>query len=606
MRKKKGLGLVFQDEIDKVTNRTGHFRNFKEPNWQEQFIPNFNPDKPREEINIWKVVLPIGLCVILFFGLFLRLFSLQIVKGLENRSLAEGNRIKVKVIHAPRGVILDRNGKILAANSPGFRLLDGTKKVKFITREQALQLEALNDSNAGNLEIDSLRTYPFGERLSHVLGYTGEISEDQLKDSTYHLGDQVGETGIEGSYEKTLRGTDGGEIIEVDAIGKKLRTLREIPPIAGKNLTLTIDSDLQVKTFDLLKQAVGKAGSCCGAAVVEDPQTGQILAMVSIPSYDNNYFTGIPDEDQISEIFNNKNSPVLNRVIGGTYPPGSTYKIVTSIAGLSSGKITARTQIEDTGEIFLGPFRFTNWYFTQYGKTEGSVNLEKALQRSNDTYYYRVGELIGEQTLIDWSRKLKVGGKLGIDIPGEASGLVPDNKWKQANFGQPWYPGDTLHMAIGQGFVLTTPLQVLGFTSFIAADGKLYKPQLSLTQSPKALISDLVSSEYIKEIRKGMATVTLNGGTAWPFFNFPFKTAGKTGTAEFGSEGKTHAWYTGFAPIDDPKIALTVLVEGGGEGSSVSAPVAKEIFRWFLSENKAKLTPDMGVIATDSAKTLGE
>ena len=208
---------------------------------------------------------------------------------------------------------------------------------------------------------------------------------------------------------------------------------------------------------------------------------------------------------------------------------------------------------------------------------------------------------------MDWGRKLKIGTKLDIDLPGEETGLLPTDAWKRKTFNEGWYPGDTLHMAIGQGFVLTSPLQILGITSFIAADGTLYKPQLILKSEPKILVSNLASADKIKAVKQGLELVTKQGGTAWPLFSFPIATGGKTGTAEFGDrKNRTHAWYSGFAPANEPKIAITVLVEGGGEGSSVAAPIVKEAFRWYLSPDKNNLIKDIYQEASAAARTLGQ
>lgn len=619
-RKKRTLGFGFPEEIGKVTFKSGHFRRPEESLWEETLIPNFDSTL-RFGLNksFWRVTLMLGVLAIFFFGLFVRLFHLQITDGDVNRNLADGNRIQIKVIHAPRGVIFDRNGKILAANSPGFRLVDKDRKVSFVSREEALSMEVKNDPRAINLEVDNIRRYPIGEKISHALGYVGEISEDQLKDpgyQNYRIGDKIGQSGIESYYESYLKGIDGGEIIEVDAQGKKLRTLRRIAPKSGQNVYLTIDADLQDQVYKFLKEGVEKSESCCGAAIAINPTNGEVLSLVSIPSFDNNIFSDSQKNDLVREALTSPDAPILNRAIGGTYPPGSTYKIISSIAALESGKVTPQTQIEDTGQIFLGSFKFTNWFFTQYGKTEGSVDLVKALKRSNDIYYYRIGEIVGEVALADWSRKLKLGSTLGLDLEGEAKGLVPDNDWKQKTYSTSWYPGDTLHMAIGQGFVLTTPLQVLGFTSFIAADGNMYKPRLLLKVTgedgvnikqvqTELLVSKLISKEKLDVIKKGLSEVTADGGTAWPFFTFPIKTSGKTGTAEFGDKDKTHAWYTSFAPTDNPEITMVVLVEAGGEGSSVAAPITKEIYRWYFSPDKNNLIKDTGQIATDSAR-IGE
>lgn len=610
-RKRKSLGLGFADEIAKVTSQIGYFKKGKEVDWVDTLLPNFQPNEENSsQKSTWRIVGFSALCLMLFFITFLRLFHLQIVEGKTNRDLADGNRIQVKIIHAPRGVIYDRNGQVLAANSPGFRLNDPkTKKTRLINREQALEWEVKNDPRFSNLEVDNVRTYPHGEEFAHVIGFTGEISAKQIQLAEfkkYRSGDIIGQVGIEAQYEKILRGKDGGEIIEVDSLGNKLRTLRMEPAVPGKNVYLSIDAVLQKKLYQQLKETLTKTNRCCAAAVALDPNDGKILALVSLPSFDPNIFSLNQDDGAIGEIFSRTDFPILNRVIGGTYPPASTFKIITAMSILTSGISPTKT-IEDTGVMYLGPYQFTNWYYNQYGKTEGLVNLYKALKRSNDTYFYKISHAIGEKAIADWAEKLYLGKKLGIDLPGEETGLVPDNDWKQKTYKQPWYPGDTLHMSIGQGFMLATPLQVLGFTSYIAADGILYKPALLLSQKPAILATDLLTKEHINVIKKALELVPKQGGTAWPFFNFPITTAGKTGTAEYGDpKDRTHAWYTAYAPVDKPKIVLTVLVEGGGEGSSVAAPIVKEAFRYYLSPDKNKLIQDIYTTVTDLDKTLGE
>lgn len=616
-RKKRNLGPGFTDEVAKVTSKFQNFKKEGTSDWTDILLPNFHKLHEFSKQSSWKMTIFLSACLILFFVIFLRLFHLQVFTGSSNRELADGNRIQVKIIHAPRGVIFDAGGKILAANSPAFRLNDptlGEHKVRYISRDQALEWEVTNDPRISYLEVDNIRTYPMGAKFAHVVGYTGEISQDQLKKSqfrNYRPGDQIGQTGIEAEYESVLRGVDGGEIIEVDSKGRKLRSLRFKPPTPGQNIYLSIDASLQEKIYQSIEETLVTTAACCGAAVAMNPSNGQILALVSLPSYDPNLFTSSRDEGAINEIFSHSDSPILNRVIAGTYPPGSTFKIVSSLAALASGKVTTDTIFEDTGVMYLGPYKFSNWYFNQYGKTEGAVNLQKALMRSNDIYFYKVAQIIGETALADWARKLHLGGKLEIDLPGEQTGLVPDNSWKQKTFKLPWYPGDTLHMAIGQGFVLATPLQILGITSFIAADGVLYKPKLLLSNKPQVLVSNLLPKEKISLIKSGLKLVPKQGGTAWPFFTFPIQTGGKTGTAEYGpstgsGQVKTHAWYTSFAPADDPKIAMTVLIEGGGEGSSVASPIVKEAFRWYFSPDKSKLIQDVYIPATQSASTLEE
>lgn len=630
-KKKKSLGFAFFDEIAKITYKSSRFsakggwvfgpKKAPQDNWKDSFLPNYSGSGEDKPEGYWLATVFYIVTLGAFFLIFLKLFHLQVSLGKLNRELADSNRIQVKVIHAPRGVIFDRNGKILATNTPAFRLIDIQNKTsRLISRREALDLEVSNNTEGKSLEVDNVRTYPMKEAASHLIGYVGEISQEKLKRPefrNYKLGDFVGQNGVEAQYETLLKGMDGGEIIEVDSQGHQIRVLRVDPPSPGKNVYLNIDGGLQQKLYEVTRDSLIKSGSCCGAAVATDPQNGQVLALVSFPSFDPNVFTVNRDDNVIAAIFTRTDSPILNRVIGGTYPPGSTFKIVTSFAGLESSKITPRTVFIDNGVINLGQFSFSNWYFTQYGRTEGAVDLAKALKRSNDTYYYQVGQIIGEKILGDWAGKFNLGKILGIDLPGEVSGLVPDNNWKEKTFGQVWYPGDTLHMAIGQGFVLTTPLQVLGFTSFVASDGILYKPQLvkKVTYGnvilsefkPQILNSNLVNSKNLAAVKKGLEQVTKDEGTAWPFITFPISSAGKTGTAEYGDpKNRTHAWYTSYAPVNDPKIVMTVLLEGAGEGSSVAAPVVKEVYRWYFSPDKNHLIKDVYPLATTSAKQFGE
>lgn len=603
MKKKKNLGPGFLDELFKVTASSTNYKSQKEGEWRDLLLPNYEPHLDRT-IGAWRPTLLFCLAAILFFAVLLRLFHLQIVKGSENRQLAEGNRIQIKKIHAPRGVIYDRNGQILAQNKPGFRLIekrsDGSFKITQITRDEAINMEVSGDPKFSELEVDNIRDYPFGEQTAHILGYVGQVSPEELKEprfSNYNSGDKVGREGVEETYEKTLKEIDGGEVIEVDSSGRKIRTLRTIDPIPGKSLSLSIDINLQKKAYENLKKALILSGSCCGTVIVEDVGNGAILSLVNLPSF---------DPDQVELFLTAPHSPMLNRAISGTYPPGSIFKIVSSLAGLSSGKISSQTHFEDTGVLALGPYTFANWYFTEYGKTEGSLDIVRAIQRSNDIFFYRVGQEIGEEEIAKMARKLGFGKLLGIDIPGEGVGIVPDNKWKLENYNEVWFPGDTLHMAIGQGFVTVTPLEVSNLISTVAAGGKIYSPHLEL----KKQISESkfnFKKEDLNLVKSGLALVPKNGGTAWPFFTFPIPTAGKTGTAEFGDpRSRTHAWYTSYAPADDPKIAVTVLVEAGGEGSTIASPVAKEIYRWYFSPDKNNLIKDSYEEATPAARTLGE
>ena len=609
--KKRKLGIGFAEEVAKVTLQNGHFKHHLRSNesWKESLIPNFDDSVENSSFRLWRLTCLISFVVVAFFIIFLRLFHLQIAQGSENRNLADGNRIQIKIIHASRGVIFDRDGDVLAKNEPGFRLLVNSK-ARYISRDDALKMETSGDPNYKNLEIDNIRSYRNNEKTAHILGYVGEITEEELKlpqFRNYRPGDQIGRGGIEEAFESYLKGSDGGEIVEVDAEGREVRIIRKTDSIPGGNLYLTIDGELQNQAFDKLLEATQKSKSCCASLVASNPATGEILALVSLPSF---------DPTKIDEALIGKNSPLLNRVIGGTYPPGSTFKIASALAGLQSGKITPGTIYEDTGIVRLGLYEFTNWYFTQHGGKEGSVDMVKALKRSNDTYFYQLGQAIGEKNLAETAGELGLGSKLGIEIAGEEMGLIPGDAWKRQNINEVWFPGDTLHMAIGQGYVLSTPLQINNLISLVATGGEEFQPHLALklTDSNGKLIKNFEAvgkqlkfkKEYWAVIKHGLSEVPKAGGTAWPFFNFPIATAGKTGTAEFGAEEKTHAWYTSYAPIDDPKIAVTVLIEGGGEGSSVASPVVKELYRYYFSEDKNNLIKDIGQIASDSAKILGE
>ncbi len=618
MKQGRKLGKVFTRELLKSTQSFNHFkhRNITYEDWDDSFIPNYERVRDNNKTSAWRLMILASVMIIIFFGLFLRLFHLQVVMGNENRERADSNRIQLKIVHAPRGIIYDRNGKILAENTPGFRLDE-----KIISRDEALSVEAKNAPELNKLEVDSIRRYPLSEITSHVLGYLGQITETELKESKYKdykIGDRIGRSGIEQVYESILRGTDGAEIIEIDASGNKLRTLRKIDPIPGQNLYLVLDSDLQQLVYKSMKMATEKLNICCGAAIVQNPQNGQILSMISLPSYDSNAFTDPKKAEDINKYFIDGNAPLLNRAISGTYPPGSTFKIVSALAGLSSGKITKNTFFEDTGITKIGIWTFANWYFLSSGKTEGSVDVVKALQRSNDIFFYRVGEILGEKVIGDTARKIGFGSKIGIDLPGEETGVIPDDAWKQKNIGEVWYPGDSLHMAIGQGFVLATPLQILSETSFIASSGQLFRPILvnKIARQGDLIVKEFGSDPIMKDIfktsdinlvKEGLSKVPKDGGTAWPFFSYTIPTAGKTGTAETGITGETQAWYTAYAPEDKPQITATVLLEKGGEGSNVSAPVVKEIFNWYFSADKNHLQNfDKYAVATESAKVLGE
>ena len=539
--------------------------------------------------------------ILIFWGIFTigfllligRLVELQIIFGAKNKILAEGNRIKKIVNPAPRGMIYDRNEKELVRNVPIYRIKNAECRMparqaspgeaggengecwQTISREEALRLEARGETE--NLRMDIGRDYLYGRSLAHVLGYLSEANPQEVEEGRWEMGDLVGRTGVEEKYDALLRGKDGGELIEVDAQGNKVREIGKIEPVPGKDIHLSIDGELSKATWEAL-------GDQPGAVVATEVKTGQVLVLVSSPSFNPN---------QISEQdLTNPGLPFFNRAIGGAYPPGSTFKIVTATAGVEEGKINENTTFEDPGEIRIGEYVYKNWYFSQYGKTEGTINLVRAIKRSTDTFFYKVGEWVGATRLAEWARAFGLGRKTGIDIPGEVGGLVPDPEWKEKTTGERWFLGNTYHFAIGQADLLTTPLQINMMTSIIANNGLLCRPRIFQSpvtprteprgeasyQSPAC--QDLkLKPETLRLIKEGMKEACSPGGTAFPLFDFKPQVGCKTGTAEFGDPaGRTHAWLTAFSP----EIVVTALVEAGGEGSYVAAPIVKKVMESYF------------------------
>lgn len=554
--------------------------------------------------------------------LIVKLFSLQLIHGETYQQLADSNRTRTQIIHAPRGVIFDRNGTPLVFNTPGFlqTTRDRTGKVVktvHLSKEEALTRIAKGDRT---VEVDSLRQYPYKDAMSHVLGYIGQISEEEIKSyefTDYLANDWIGKNGIEREYEHILKGIDGKQLIEVDALGKPVRSLGQTDPIAGANITLTIDAKLQEAVYKATKDMKK------GAVIVSTPD-GQILALVSRPSFDPNLFTqdetykvasdsAYPTVESI--LMDGQNQPLLNRAIGGVYPPGSTFKIVTAISSLENNIIDSKFKIEDTGILRVGDFSFANWYFTQYGRTDGEVNVVKALARSNDIFFYKLGQMVGVDTLSKTATAFGLGEKLGIDLLGEMQGLVPTKEWKRKVMKEDWYLGDSYHYGIGQGYLLTTPLQVNAWTQVVANGGSLYEPHLLQSQKLKVKNQKLLSEETLRLVREGMVDACSKGGVAWPLFDFRIKNqelrsnvdgkdfiipktatgsavtsqdvgisiACKTGTAQHGGEDTLpHAWITLFAPAYHPQVVVTVLSESSGEGSNIAAPMAKKILEAYF------------------------
>jgi len=583
--------------------------------------------------------------VILFLAaLFTRVMYLQVVRGEEYRIAAEENRIRIKEIKAPRGIIYDRNGEVLARNIPNFTLhftpadlprdqhekniiiqevadiLQTTPETLYeivnkefnysyqskilqdhIPYDKAILLKIASVEYPGvTLEATTFREYLIDPSFAHVLGYMGKITDKELGDANYSLNDYLGKAGVELSYENKLRGTSGQKEIEVDSLGKESKIIAETEPLPGQSLTLTIDYKLQKLLGALLTDTVEGNKQITGAAAVAmDPRNGEILALVSNPSFDNNAFTLGLTQEEYEAIIDNTQKPLFNRAVLGEYPSGSTIKPLIALAGLDKGIINSNTSFMSTGGIQIGQWFFPDWKAGGHGST----NVTKALAESVNTFFYIVGggyediTGLGVNTIKEYLEKFNLNTQIGIDLPSEATGFLPDKAWKEKVKGERWYIGDTYHLAIGQGDLLVTPLQVASYTATIANYGTLFRPHLAKSFSnPKGEIIFEIQPQVIREgfigknhyatVRTGLREAVLSG-SARALGSMNVAVAGKTGTAQFGSDGKTHAWFTCFAPYENPTIALTILVEQGGEGHAVALPIAKTALEhWFGFESK--------------------
>ncbi|MFO0705157.1 MAG: penicillin-binding protein 2 [Candidatus Andersenbacteria bacterium] len=574
--------------------------------------------------------------LLLVGALVVRSGQLQIAQGARYRGLAEGNRIRAIVQPAPRGILYDRNMEQLVENVPRYTLalvpldipaepnaqtdlfgkvsqLTSVKQEKIkeayattsheqidpvpvadITREQALLLDTHAADYPGvQVLVRALRSYDNPEGLSHVLGYVGSLTAEDVQDHPdYELTDQLGKTGVEQSYEETLRGTNGAKNVEVDAFGQVVSVLASKPAEPGRDLVLSIDAGLQKVLYDELSKAAERSGKKRAAAVAIDPRSGEILALVSVPGYDINVFTKGTDTDKIAQALTDPNQPLFDRPVGGTYPPGSTFKPFVATGALAQGTITKDTTFFDSGVIEVGGQRFLGWKPGGHG----TVNVLTAIANSVNGFFYSIGggygdiDGIGIAGIDSIAGKFGFGSKLGVELSGEASGLLPTPEWKEQNYGEPWYLGDTYNASIGQGFVLVTPLQLANATAAIANGGTVWWPHLGTRVlypdgsekkiDPKKLTEQVADQKQINIVRDGMR-LTVTNGTGRLLADLPVPAAGKTGTAQFGT-GEPNAWFTAFAPFDTPTIAIAVLVEQAGEGSDFSAPVARAGLSYYF------------------------
>lgn len=579
------------------------------------------------------------LSVIALLGLSSRVAYLNIIKGAEYQEAAQRNSLRAIVIPAPRGIIYDRFGKQLVSNTPSmdavlipadvpgdtglqnemkrllsvtfvlepgilddiFRKLDRKSLVPLLIKERVSQEEMLlflsrsQELPGVSLYNTTRRTYVDSLIFSHLLGYEGKIRKEELAlHPEYLLTDSIGKQGIEKRYEASLRGVSGFQQAEVDALGHVKRELGIVQPTPGSDLILNIDADLQKKVFDSLQMLLEKEGLKRAAAIALDPQSGAVRALVSLPSFDNNLFAeGISSKDY-QALIDDPSLPLFNRAISGEYPPGSTIKPVLAAAALTEGVITPTTVINGLGGVLrVGNFSFGDW------TTHGPSTVRQAIAQSNDIFFYTIGggygniQGLGMDRMKKYENLFGYGSPTNIDMPGEASGFIPDPQWKKDKIGERWYIGDDYHAAIGQGFITATPLQILNTVAAVANGGTLYAPHVvsqirsadgKVTSIPREVIrKEFVSLDILRIVREGMRE-TVTGGTAQSLKTLPVEVAGKTGTAQFGVGGKdTHGWFVSFAPYENPTLAMIILVEGqAGEGYN-AVPVAKDVYDWYFS-----------------------
>lgn len=600
-----------------------------------------------------KINIFLGIILLVIFFIFGRAFYLQIINGSKYQTLAENNRIRIYHQPAPRGLIYDRHGVPLVKNIPSFslsiipvdfpkeqdekqklyqeiinlvpeneKLHNNFQKVMQITNKQkdyyqeqilledldyevAIKLQLLSEKFSGvNVVIRHKRNYLMAvsshpeylnNSLSHILGYVGKINEAEFDNlsNQYLYNDIIGKTGVEKNYESELRGVYGIKQVEVDSLGKEKKIIAQEPIKSGNNLILTIDWKMQEKLESLLIQYMQKSNKTKGVAIAQDPRNGEMLALVSLPSYNNNIFSQTLSEQQVNDLYNHQAFPLFFRAISGEYPSGSTIKPVMAAAALQEKIISATTSFISVGGIRIAEWFFPDWQAGGHGITD----VRKALAQSVNTFFYIIGGGyndfvgLGVDKIKKYAEMFGLSQKTGIDLPGEKSGFVPDENWKQETKGERWYIGDTYHLAIGQGDLLVTPLQVANYTSFFANRGNLYQPHVvkeiidSVSGAKKEILPTVMNSGFIDSynidvVRQGMRQGVTSGSARY-LNSLAIAVAGKTGTAQWGTDKDPHAWFTSFAPYDNPEIVLTILIEEGEEGSRDPVRIAYDFYQWY-------------------------
>lgn len=593
-----------------------------------------NRDNDKGKVLIRRSLIMALIKFLLLMVIIARLYYLQVYQADRYKTLADENRISTRLLVPPRGIIFDRNGVTIASNQQNFQALivaeqapnvqetlDVFKKIMPLSEAEEERIKKdlkrnrsfvpikirdnlsweevsriqLNAPDLPGIVIDEglTRYYPFGAGMAHILGYVSSVSDKDVKDDPLLEvpGFKIGKSGIEKYLEKALRGESGNLKLEVNAYGRIMKEIERVDGIPGKDVQLTIDSRLQQKAFELF-------GEESGAAVLLDVHTGEILAFVSAPSFDPNMMTqGLSTEDW-NALLHNERNPLTDKAISGQYSPGSTFKMIVALAALEAGVIKPETRTYCAGKMFLGNHAFHCWK----KEGHGHLNVVEALQHSCDIFFYETAQKLGIEKIADMARRFGLGSKINIGLENEKAGLIPDKEWKLRRFGEPWQQGESLISGIGQGYILTTPLQLATMTARLVNGGYEIKPTfLKVSDGEKSKIKKIdVSPANLELIKEGMyAVVNKPGGTAWrsQFDYHGQRMGGKTGTTQVRRitmkerrEGikkeselpwrlRNHALFVGYAPHDNPKYAVAVLVEHGGGGSSVAAPLAGKILR---------------------------
>lgn len=584
----------------------------------------------------------LGYIILAFFLLLVfRLWQLQILDGSYYRKISEENRLKIVRLTAPRGIIYDRNGIPLVKNSPYFTVsvapdaldkLDLTALAELlrtdhetllskkafqrksayepvrlkegISSKEIAYIEARRSEFPGLfIDVELIREYLFGSVGAHLIGYLGRPTQSQAQKPEFRdvpHDSFIGQWGTEGLYDRYLRGVAGKKIIEINALGREIRMLEGTTSQKGQDIRLSMDINLQ-------KEAETAFGERAGALVAIKPDTGEILALVSKPSFDPNIFAKGISQKQWEDLTTNAKRPLLNRALQSQYPPGSTFKIVTAIAGLEEYAINEDSKVTCNGGLSYGRWSFGCWQ----KKGHGTLSLHRAIVESCDVYFYETGRKAGIDKIAHYARVLGLGRESGIGLVKERSGLIPDTKWKLEKRRQPWYLGETFNAAIGQGYVAATPFQMAELVNTIANGGDVYKPVLlKINDKPEPASRVRLRPETIEAVRKALfGVVNENGGTGWVARSSVSQISGKTGTSQVVSterfksapgKYRDHAWFVAFAPFEKPEISLSVIVEHGGHGGSAAAPIAKRAIEAYIrsSRSAASIQPDISLLTS--------